>query len=335
MSRRDGGRRGRLSAPPPWWSPPADGAPATGGPVGGSPPVQPIGLAPTGPYPPPEATHHGPVAITPPVIGPLAPRAVALPAPPSPVPDPSPPLPEGLDTPSPQLLVPPLAAVKKRWSQPSTEETPPPIPVTVAPVRMNTGHSAAVSAPVLVPEANDAPAAAIRRPVDGTRGGTRTSVDRPLEALKPPDRSEAAQLAACFATDYLSWDEANPERRVEALGWYLPPGADCTLGWSGKGRQRVETAHAGNVISIDYWLVVDVRARVTPYRRVAGQDTAPDDDFTLVEGARWSSVPAPTAAGWETGPSMWLRLSIPIRRHDSGALVVELAPIPENAERFS
>jgi len=201
---------------------------------------------------------------------------------------------------------------------------------------MNTENSSAVPAPILIATSNEAPTAAFHRPADGPRGGgVRTSVDRPIEALRPPDRNEAAQLAACFATDYLSWDETKPERRVEALSWYLPPGADCTLGWAGKGRQRVEAAHAGNVISVDYWLVVDVRARVTPYRRVPEQGSAPGDDFVLVDGARWSSVPSPTAAGWEAGPSMWLRLSIPVRRHDSGALVVELAPIPENAERFS
>lgn len=255
------------------------------------------------------------------------------------LPAPSPPAqqaPVSPTVPPPNVLGAALAAVKKRWAQPGADpSSPPPGPAAIAPVRMNSAHSAPPPTQGFIPPASSAPAAAVHRPVDGPRPGIRTSVDRPLEALTPPDRSEAAQLAVCFATDYLSWDEAVPERRVEALGWYLPPGADCTLGWTGKGRQRVEAAHAGRIISVDYWLVVDVRARVTPYRRQSGPPPALTDDFELLEGARWSSVPPTTAAGWEAGPSMWLRLSIPIRRHDSGALVVELAPIPENAERNS
>ncbi|MCF7547155.1 hypothetical protein [Pseudonocardia sp. WMMC193] len=167
------------------------------------------------------------------------------------------------------------------------------------------------------------------RPSDSPRNGRRrTTVDRPLRALRPIDPDEAAQLAECFALDYLSWDETLPSRRSEALRHYLPGHVDSTLGWSGSGRQRADFAAAGETVREGHWLSVDVRVRVTPYERL-DEEASAEVPSELPAGARCSSAPAPEAPGWRSGPSVWMRLAIPIRRHDSGELVVDLAPISD------
>jgi hypothetical protein len=78
-----------------------------------------------------------------------------------------------------------------------------------------------------------------------------------------------------------------------------------------------------------HWLSVDVRVRVTPYEKTEEPASGEQAEFRLPEGGRWAAAPAPEAAGWVARPSVWMRLAIPIRRHDSGELVVDLSPIPE------
>lgn len=138
---------------------------------------------------------------------------------------------------------------------------------------------------------------------------------------------EAAALAGAFAADYLSWDESNPTRRGVVLMQYLPSdvvGDASLLGWSGRGRQRSEFALPGAVRPDgEGRLIVDVRVRITPYRAV-GQSAEPaSDPEDQMEVAGVPAVaPAPTARGWKSLDSYWVRLAVPVIR-DQGRLVVD------------
>lgn len=142
-----------------------------------------------------------------------------------------------------------------------------------------------------------------------------------------PEPAEASALAGAFAVDYLSWDQDNPERRGHVLTDYLSaPGSDpARLGWSGRGRQRAEFALPGRVRADgDGRVLVDVRVRVTPYRPVGERTT---DTVTAVEAepdiAGIPAVaPAPTARGWRSLASYWIRLSVPVAL-EGGRLVVD------------
>ena len=149
-----------------------------------------------------------------------------------------------------------------------------------------------------------------------------------LDPVAPINPMEAAALAGAFAADYLSWDEASPNRRGQVLMQYLPSDvvgsatSAALLGWSGKGRQRAEFSLPGAVHPDgDGRVVVDVRVRVTPYRAV-GQagDPAPAGDLE-VAGVP-AVAPAPTARGWKSLDSYWVRMTVPIIR-DRGRLVVD------------
>jgi len=142
------------------------------------------------------------------------------------------------------------------------------------------------------------------------------------------DPAEAAALAAAFAADYLSWDETDPQRRGGVIAHYLAdgllgPGSDpARLGWSGRGRQRAEFALPGAVLSDgDGRVTVDVRVRVTPYRVVGAISSGPPEDETEVAGVP-AAAPAPTARGWKSLGSYWVRLSVPVTR-ERGRLVVD------------
>lgn len=141
-----------------------------------------------------------------------------------------------------------------------------------------------------------------------------------------PDPADAAALAAAFAADYLCWDEDDPERRGRVLAGYLPgPRTDrALLGWSGQGRQRTEMVLPGRVRPDgDGRVLVDVRVRVTPYRRVDQRGTArperePDDLF-----GEPATAPPATARGWRGLASRWVRLGIRVAV-DEGRLVVDV-----------
>ncbi len=133
--------------------------------------------------------------------------------------------------------------------------------------------------------------------------------------------AEAAGLAAAFAADYLSWDEADAGRRGPVLAGYLrDPGADPgRLGWDGTGRQRAELALPGRVVvDGEGRLLVDVRVRVTPYRLVGTPAAEPDPE----PGGTPAVAPAPTARGWRSCASLWVRLTVPIVR-DGPRLAVD------------
>jgi len=146
-----------------------------------------------------------------------------------------------------------------------------------------------------------------------------------MNPVAPPNPMEAAALAGAFAADYLSWDESSPDRRGQVLAQYLPSdvsGSPALLGWSGKGRQRAEFALPGAVHPDgDGRVVVDVRVRVTPYRAV-GQPAEPAPAGELEVAGVPAVAPAPTARGWKSLDSYWVRLTVPIT-YDQGRLVVD------------
>lgn len=134
---------------------------------------------------------------------------------------------------------------------------------------------------------------------------------RPADPVPHP--AEAAALAAAFAADYLSWDEEDPDRRARVLGDYLADRRPVHLGWSGHGRQRADFALPGLVRPDgEGRVLVDVRVRVTPYRRVPGGRRGPADD--LDDGpAVPAAAPAPAARGWRGLPGRWVRIGVAVR----------------------
>jgi hypothetical protein len=147
-----------------------------------------------------------------------------------------------------------------------------------------------------------------------------------LDPVAPPDPMEAAALAGAFAADYLSWDEASQRRRGQVLAQYLPSdvvGCADLLGWSGKGRQRAEFSLPGAVRPDgDGRVVVDVRVRVTPYAKVGVPADPPPAEELEVAGVP-AAAPAPTARGWKSLDSSWVRLTVPVI-YDRGRLVVDV-----------
>jgi hypothetical protein len=153
-----------------------------------------------------------------------------------------------------------------------------------------------------------------------------TAEDAPV-----PHPAEAAALAAAFAADYLSWDEDDPDRRAGVLGDYLADRRPVRLGWSGHGRQRADFALPGLVRPDgEGRVLVDVRVRVTPYRRVPGGRPGPADDPD--EGpAVPAAAPAPAARGWRGLPGRWVRLGVAVRV-EGDRLVVDAEEELDGAE---
>ncbi|GAA4695069.1 hypothetical protein GCM10023215_35950 [Pseudonocardia yuanmonensis] len=153
-------------------------------------------------------------------------------------------------------------------------------------------------------------------PAPPARVGTRPTGPAPdlAGAGHPvPHPAEAAALAAAFAADYLSWDEDDPDRRAAVLGDYLADRRPVRLGWSGHGRQRADFALPGLVRPDgEGRVLVDVRVRVTPYRRVPGGRAGPGDDPD--DGpAVPAAAPAPAARGWRGLPGRWVRIGVAVR----------------------
>jgi hypothetical protein len=156
-----------------------------------------------------------------------------------------------------------------------------------------------------------------------------------LAAYRSPpalDHAEASALAGAFAADYLSWDEDDAARRGRVLGDYLAaPSGDATLlGWSGRGRQRAEFVLPGRVEPDGPGRVlVEVRVRVTPYRAVGERDGAdPAEQPPEIDGSP-AVAPAPTARGWRSTASRWIRISVPVVR-DGGRLAVDADTEPDD-----
>lgn len=140
----------------------------------------------------------------------------------------------------------------------------------------------------------------------------------------------AAQLATCFAIDYLSWDATNPGRRAAALTQYSPTFAGRSgsqVGWSGHGRQRASFAVAGATQpdAHDPALVwIDVRALITRYEPTSPEtprsSTVPPSTGQLPAeiGTHPSSSPAPDVSGWRALDGEWVHISVPITHDESG-----------------
>jgi hypothetical protein len=181
----------------------------------------------------------------------------------------------------------------------------------------------AVPAPDLGHATRHARPVAVRHPIGAGRAELPTDphgfppIPARPPAAPPPDALEAAALAAAFAADYLSWDEDDPARRGRVLAAYLaaPVRDPARLGWAGGGRQRAEFALPGAVRpgGADR-VLVDVRVRVTPYRKVGNREpdaAAPDEPE--VPGLP-AAAPAPTGPGWRACASSWIRLIVPVVR---------------------
>jgi len=158
----------------------------------------------------------------------------------------------------------------------------------------------------------------------------RAALARSLGAWDPIGDGEAAAFAARFAADYLSFDEDDPTRRAEVLRGYLADPSACTLGWSGIGRQRCDIVLPGRALRTEHGvIVVEVTARIVPYRRSAAAPSFPVDPGPGLPPVSASTVgpscaPAPAAPGWVACPALWVRIAPPVRRDDTGALVIDL-----------
>jgi hypothetical protein len=155
------------------------------------------------------------------------------------------------------------------------------------------------------------------RPRSSTHSDTSPGTPSPRVTIDP---MVAASLAGAFAADYLSWDETSPLRRGHVLTQYLATdrrghvSATALRGWSGAGRQRADFALPGAVrATAPERVVVDVRVRITPYRAVGNPaDPAQLDPGELERADGPAVAPAPTARGWKSLDSMWVRLTVPI-----------------------
>jgi hypothetical protein len=155
-------------------------------------------------------------------------------------------------------------------------------------------------------------------------------------AALPARRADAGALAAAFGVDFLSWDEGDPHRRGRALAPYaVPPVLEERLtatGWSGSGRQRGELALPGAVIALAAdRLLVHVRVRVTPFRRLTGTPAGVRHSTDVLPYP--AAAPAPADPNWIGLDSYWYELLVPVReigdqwRVDIGAVIV-VPPLP-------
>jgi hypothetical protein len=174
-----------------------------------------------------------------------------------------------------------------------------------------------------------------RTPADPAADG-HPQAATPAPAALPARRADAGALAAAFGVDFLSWDEGDPERRGRALASYaVPPVLEkrlAAMGWSGSGRQRGELALPGAVIALsDDRLLVHVRVRVTPFRRLTRAPTCVRHSMDVLPFP--AAAPAPTDPGWVGLDSYWYELLVPVRevtdqwRVDIGAVIV-VPPLP-------
>jgi hypothetical protein len=179
-----------------------------------------------------------------------------------------------------------------------------------------------------------------RVPADLAAAGHPHAAAPAAPAALPARRADAAALAAAFGVDFLSWDEGDPQRRGRALASYaLPPVMEEQLagtGWSGSGRQRGELALPGAVIALSAdRLLVHVRVRVTPFRRLTRQPAHVRHSTDVLPFP--AAAPAPTDPGWVGLDSYWYELLVPVRevvdqwRVDIGAVIV-VPPLPPGVQ---
>jgi hypothetical protein len=159
-------------------------------------------------------------------------------------------------------------------------------------------------------------------------------------AALPARRADAGALAAAFGVDFLSWDESDPGRRGRALAPYVvPPMREERLaatGWSGMGRQRGELSLPGAVVALsEDRLLVHVRVRVTPFRRLSMTPTCVRHSTDVLPYP--AAAPAPADPEWVGLDSYWYELLVPVRevsdqwRVDIGAVIV-VPPLPPEVQ---
>ncbi|MCX5207696.1 conjugal transfer protein [Streptomyces sp. NBC_00237] len=116
----------------------------------------------------------------------------------------------------------------------------------------------------------------------------------------PAAAAQATAARAAYA--YLTWDQAAPEARAQALAPLLAAGTDPAAGWNRQGVQAVETVLPGPVVTVG-----GGRARVRVEARVRTPDKAPPRWVALevpvaAVGGRVVVTGAPALVGLPTGP---------------------------------
>jgi hypothetical protein len=164
------------------------------------------------------------------------------------------------------------------------------------------------------------------------------SPDLAVQDFSVSKRSEdAAAFAGAFVAEFLSWDEADRQRRAAALSAYIDRPADALWGWSGLGRQQADLVLVGPVeLTSDGYYVVDVRARTN-----AGPDTREVDGRVPVviesapcaemanEARRYAhevAIPLPgsalrTAVDPAAVDRAWSRLHVPVLPRDGRFII--------------
>lgn len=144
---------------------------------------------------------------------------------------------------------------------------------------------------------------------------------------------EAAAFAGRFVAEFLSWDEDDPARRAEVLRPLLRDPSGATLGWSGCGRQRVETVLPGRTLRTpDGGVIVEVTARVRSFRRSGPRpDVTPADPDTQAAGG--SCCPPDSSPGWVPAEATWTRVAPPVVRMPCGELRIDLGLTARGSQR--
>ncbi|MFB9741980.1 hypothetical protein ACFFOU_12760 [Pseudonocardia sulfidoxydans] len=144
---------------------------------------------------------------------------------------------------------------------------------------------------------------------------------------------EAAAFAGRFVAEFLSWDEDDPARRAEVLRPLLRDPSGATLGWSGTGRQRVETVLPGRTLRTPCGgRIVEVTARVRTFRRTGPRpDVTPTVCGSDVSGA--SCCPPDSSPGWVPAEATWTRVAPPVVRLPDGALRIDLTLTARGSQR--
>ncbi|ODU02279.1 MAG: hypothetical protein ABS81_17980 [Pseudonocardia sp. SCN 72-86] len=144
---------------------------------------------------------------------------------------------------------------------------------------------------------------------------------------------EAAAFAGRFVAEFLSWDEDDPARRAEVLRPLLRDPSGATLGWSGTGRQRVETVLPGRTLRTPCGgVIVEVTARVRTFRRTSPRpDQAPAP--AEAHAADASCCPPDSSPGWVPAEAAWTRVAPPVVRLPDGELGIDLALTARGSQR--
>ncbi|MFP5072336.1 hypothetical protein ACLFMI_22060 [Pseudonocardia nantongensis] len=315
------------AGPDPWLDDPPAAPPVTAGTApgwtgtGGPGPARPV----AGPDPGPATAAARPVPWTP-RRPPVEPQAD-----PEPVTDPFgfPPVPPTTVPPAPDDVAAawaawapagpgPVLAAGPPAERPRPAVEPAPVPA-VEPVPRPAAEPVAVEPvavePAAVPAVEPAP----------TAGG----VPEPAPEIDVAeiDVADAASLAGSFAADLLSWDEDDPGRRGHALTEHLSEAAAAgLLGWTGTGRQRADLVLPGRVRpGADGRVLVDVRVRVVPYRRVDARGAGVPEPAPEQALGTPAAAPAVSARGWRGLAARWMRVQVSVAR-DGDRLVVDAGP---------